>query len=324
MPPRRSRARCRACAQTSRAASSEVARATSASLSRAGGRSAIACPSSRRLAPCRTTASHTRRRPRGGRDRSVPASASWCHGGDPPRRLPLDHGASADPRAGRGVLPERPPGRSSIRPCPTRASSGSTTAAANRVLLTNRHHYRHSGELVERFGSRSSQPSGLARVHTPTSGSSASTSATRCRAGCRGRGRRDLPRRDRARPRRSPRGRPRRRGGPVSRRQRAARLRARLALRRSRARQGRSAAACRRLLDEHEFDHLLLAHGGAVLGDGRSSSRASSPTIDTNAAKIVLTLQSTSSRVRRPRRAGEGGARPSVQGVRGSDVEARP
>ena len=28
-------------------------------------------------------------------------------------------------------------------------------------------------------------------------------------------------------------------------------------------------AAYRRLLDEHEFDHLLLAHGGAVLDDGR-------------------------------------------------------
>jgi hypothetical protein len=27
--------------------------------------------------------------------------------------------------------------------------------------------------------------------------------------------------------------------------------------------------ACARLLDEHDFDHLLLAHGGPVIGDGR-------------------------------------------------------
>jgi hypothetical protein len=36
------------------------------------------------------------------------------------------------------------------------------------------------------------------------------------------------------------------------------------------ATKGALLAAFRRLLEELEFDHLLLAHGGPVLGDGRA------------------------------------------------------
>ena len=251
--------------------SSEVARATSASLSRAGGRSAIACPSSREA---RAVQDHREPHAAAAERRDETDPCRHRHHGAMEEILPgVWHWTAMHPRIHVRVssfyLSDRRVALDPLLPgegIEWFADGGGPTD----ILLTNRHHGRHPGSYVERYGSTvHCSRNGLHELDARPARSRRSTSATSCRAGCRPRDGRDLPDESaivfgdlRAVALADGVIRMQQDKGPLAfvpdflfddPEKDKAGLR----------------AAYRRLLDEHEFDHLLLAHGGAVLGDGR-------------------------------------------------------